>query len=115
MMAMTVPQEWEDGYTARLAGEYDLAQGRRVTLERLRLGGGYDWNPIPADTLSPIVPDSDRWLVSAGARLRVSEDVVADVAVMGVIFRDRPSELEELPVEYSNFAVLTGVTLRWLQ
>lgn len=107
-MTTTIPQRWNDGYTLRLGGEAPV--GRRTTV---RAGAGYDWAPVPRETLSPIVPDSDRYLVSAGASSPLAGGIIADLAVMGVIFRPRQSALEELPVEYRNWAVLTGITLRY--
>jgi hypothetical protein len=58
------------------------------------------------------VPDADRLLMSLGASIDVG-DMVADVALMGVAFFDRDSELAELPASYENFALLTGLAIHY--
>jgi long-chain fatty acid transport protein len=106
MMSMTIPQNWHDGVILRTGLEYNLDP------TRLRFGFGYDWNPVPADTLSPIVPDSDRFLVSGGALFEV-RGLYGEVSAMGVIFRTRDSTLPQFPVRYSTFAILTGLSLSY--
>lgn len=107
-MSLEVPQRWDDGWTARLAGEVTVRKDVRV-----RAGVGYDWSPVPAETLGPIVPDSDRWFASVGGSFPVAKDLSADVSLMGVFFRSRQSELPEFPVEYDSVGALAGVALRY--
>jgi long-chain fatty acid transport protein len=104
---LTIPQNWSDGYTLRVGAEYALDS------VRLRAGVGYDWNPAPSQTLSPIIPDSDRILFSGGASFDIPGGVIAEVALMGVAFRERTSTLPEFPAVYSSFALLTGLSLSY--
>jgi long-chain fatty acid transport protein len=107
MMNVTVPQDWSNGWTLRTGAEYEFDSWS------LRTGIGYDWNPVPTATLGPIIPDSNRWLVSGGASLNLPENLVGEVAVMGVIFNSRTSDVTAFPASFSNWAVLTGLSLRY--
>ena len=109
IMTTTIPQNWNDGYVARGGAEYAFERAR------LRIGFGYDWNPIPSSTLGPLLPDSDRWLISSGASLDLSSGLVAELGVMGVLFRQRFSTMPDFPVQYSNYALLTGLSLSYRQ
>jgi long-chain fatty acid transport protein len=106
-MDTTIPQDWHDGWVARLGVEAEVGE------TRVRGGIGYDWNPVPEETLGPIIPDSDRFLLSAGAGRRLGSTLVGELAVMAVLFRDRTSALAELPVEYANFGILTAFTVHY--
>jgi long-chain fatty acid transport protein len=107
LMSVSVPQNWSDGYVLRTGGEWAW------DTFRVRGGFGYDWNPVPTNTLGPIVPDSNRWLFSGGIESDFGNSLIGELSLMGVIFESRRSTLPTLPVEYSNFAVLTGLTLRY--
>lgn len=100
---LTIPESWHDGYTLRVGGEYVFGKWTA------RAGVGYDWSPAPANTLSPTIPDSSRWLVSAGTAVNLPSGFVLEASMMGVIFNSRRSELPELPVEYSSYALLFSV------
>ncbi len=55
-------QNWNDVVAIRLGAEY------RVTDPlALRIGFAYDPTPVPAETLSPLLPDSDRFNYMVGA------------------------------------------------
>jgi long-chain fatty acid transport protein len=56
------PENWKDVVGVDVGAEY------RVTDPlALRIGFRYDPSPVPADTLSPLLPDSDRLFYCAGA------------------------------------------------
>ena len=56
------PEHWKDVVGVDVGAEY------RVTDPlALRIGFRYDPSPVPADTLSPLLPDSDRLFYCAGA------------------------------------------------
>ncbi len=56
------PEKWKDVMGVDVGAEY------RVTDPlALRLGFRYDPSPVPADTLSPLLPDADRLFYCAGA------------------------------------------------
>jgi long-chain fatty acid transport protein len=107
MMSTSIPQNWHDGYVLRTGGEWAFD-----TL-RVRGGFGYDWNPVPDQTLGPIVPDSNRWLVAGGASVDLPSHLEAELSVMGVIFEERQSQLQAFPAKYRDFAVLTGLALSY--
>jgi long-chain fatty acid transport protein len=109
IMTTTIPERWNDGYVARGGIEYAYDK------TKLRFGFGYDWNPVPDATLNPFLPDADRWLISGGASVDMSSGIVAELGVMGVLFRSRFSDLPEFPVQYSNYAVLTSLSLSYRQ
>jgi len=56
------PENWKDVVGVDVGAEY------RVTDPlALRIGFRYDPSPVPADTLSPLLPDADRFFYCAGA------------------------------------------------
>jgi long-chain fatty acid transport protein len=104
---VTLPQEWNNGYTLRGGAEFTAGRFRP------RLGVGYDWTPIPSRTLTPIIPDSDRVLVSGGLSVDLPARLVLEGAVMGVIFLSRNSTLPAFPVRYSNWGVLSALAISY--
>lgn len=63
--ASTVPENWKDIWTAGLGAAWRLAPEWTVR-------GGYIFmqSPVPEETLSPTLPDSDQHVVSAGVGYR---------------------------------------------
>jgi long-chain fatty acid transport protein len=99
--SLVLPQQWGQGYVLRFGGELELGRWRA------RLGVGYDWNPVPAQTLGPFIPDANRVLVTAGlGMMDLPAHLAAELSLMGVIFQTRTSELPTFPVQYSNWALL---------
>ena len=47
----TIPLEWDDAYSIRVGGDYALTEN-----DTIRLGYIYEKNPIPNDTLVPVIP-----------------------------------------------------------
>jgi long-chain fatty acid transport protein len=107
-MSMSIPQRWHDGWTARVGGEWIYSP-----TDKLRAGIGYDWNPVPASTLSPIIPDADRVLLSFGASHDFGNDLTGELSLMGVFFQDRRSELPGFGVRYLNTALLTSLSVSY--
>lgn len=103
-----IPQNWDDGITLRAGAELRLDRRWRV-----RAGGGYDWNPVPAETMTPIIPDSDRFFFSAGATADLPSGMTVSLSLMAVVFRERGSELAEFPARYENAALLTGLSISY--
>ena len=63
-------KDWEDSSAYRLGLEYAFSDS--FTL----MGGfAYDENPVPDETLDFILPDSDAYLFSVGARFQVTEQM----------------------------------------
>jgi long-chain fatty acid transport protein len=108
IMNLSVPQNWHDGWVLRTGGQYDF--------EKLSVRGGigYDWNPIPDQTLSPLLPDANRWLVSGGASLNMW-NMIGEIGLLGVIFEGRSSANPMLPVHFSNYAIVTSLSLSYRQ
>jgi long-chain fatty acid transport protein len=107
MLSQTIVTNWRDGYTLRIGGEYNFGP------VAARLGFGFDWTPVPQSTLGPIVPDSFRYLVAGGAKVNLPRGFALEAAIMGVIFKDRQSNLPELPIEYRTWAVLTSFAVSY--
>jgi long-chain fatty acid transport protein len=81
---------------------------------RVRIGGGYDQSPVPSSTLGPLLPDTERVLVSAGVGVRWRW-LSLDLGYLAVFLLRRSSENPDLLASYGTFAQvisLTG-TVRW--
>jgi long-chain fatty acid transport protein len=77
------PEDWEDVIAIRVGGEY------RVTDQfAVRLGIYFDESPVPDETMSPLLPDSDRFFYCAGAGYKV-RNWTFDLAYMYVDKDDR--------------------------
>jgi long-chain fatty acid transport protein len=99
-----LPLQWTNAVTVRLAAEYRLLAERLA----LRLGFGWDQTPVPTNTLSPLAPDADRWLVSAGIGWRQG-GLGIDAGYMAVILPSRTSTNPELIATYETLAHVIGV------
>jgi long-chain fatty acid transport protein len=83
-------QDWKDVIAVRLGGEY------RVTDQfAVRLGFYYDESPVPAETMSPLLPDADRYHYTAGAGYKL-RNWTFDLSYMYVDKDDR-SENNQTP------------------
>ena len=58
-------QNWKDVMAYRVGLEYRVSDPLA-----LRAGFSYDPTPVPAETLSPLLPDSDRFYYTLGAGLK---------------------------------------------
>lgn len=90
------PKDWDDVISIRLGGEYALGESWL-----LRAGYVWDQSPVPAETRSPELPDSDRQMVMAGLGWKWNKLVIdaaysylwAENAPMGSIY-PLPGEFE---------------------
>ncbi len=57
----SVNKSWEDVWSIRLGGEYELTEN-----VALRCGAVWDQSPIPDATVAPEMPDSNRYMATAG-------------------------------------------------
>ncbi len=57
----TLPLEWDDSYSVRVGADYALTKNDTV-----RLGYVYEKNPIPSDTLIPVIPAICKHQIEAG-------------------------------------------------
>jgi long-chain fatty acid transport protein len=72
-------RDWEDRAALRIGYEHRDWGALRLPL-RMRLGGAYDPTPSPARTLSPTLPDADRFLVSGGLGWTPFEPLTVDLS-----------------------------------
>ncbi|HNQ78024.1 MAG TPA: outer membrane protein transport protein [Acidobacteriota bacterium] len=56
-----LPFDWEDTMAYRLGFNYRFSD-----MTEIRWGIVYDESPVPAETLSPVLPDTDRWMLTFG-------------------------------------------------
>jgi long-chain fatty acid transport protein len=77
------PEDWDDVVGVNVGAEYRVTEPLS-----LRLGFRWDPTPVPADTLSPLLPDADRLFYCAGAGYKV-RNWTFDLSYMYVDKNDR--------------------------
>ncbi len=82
---------WNDVWAYKIGGQYALTKNID-----LRAGYMYDTNPIPYNTLGPILPDSDRQSFSIGSGIHV-DNVIIDMAYMYTRFNNRSVNNQDMP------------------
>ena len=80
-----VEENWEDSFIYRVGMQYQVNDDFA-----LRAGFLYDQTPQPVETMDPILPDSDRWALTAGFGYKVGK-LVIDFAYQYEPFKDRES------------------------
>ncbi|WP_136796297.1 OmpP1/FadL family transporter [Desulfosediminicola ganghwensis] len=104
-------KDWDDTWAIRLGVEYEL--NPQVTL----MGGiAYDENPVPEETASFELPDSDAWLFSAGARYAYSDNMEFGLAILYDYKEERTFSNESVDGEFSNasaFLVTAGLSYKF--
>jgi long-chain fatty acid transport protein len=98
-------RKWTHTFNYHLGAEWALNDAFRF-----RLGGMYDPTPIPASTLSPDLPDSNRVNLAVGAGYRVG-GFTFDVGYQLVILTQTTSTLAAFPAQYHGTASLLGITV----
>jgi len=104
------PQRWIDTSTFRLGAEYAI--GPRL---RVRTGAGYDYSPVPDETLSPMLPDADRIFLNAGASWMFDARWGVDLGYTWASFADRDVrtvKVNPFPAAYTGAAHLLAMNLR---
>jgi long-chain fatty acid transport protein len=90
------PRRWHDTLALRVGAEYTgLVDGLAM-----RAGFAIDPSPSPRDTLSPSLPDSDRYLVTVGAGYAFGFGLRGDLALGRVILAPTASHGEAFAGEY---------------
>lgn len=75
-LAITIPQNWQDGWLYSIGGEYDFA--KNLTL---RTGFAYEKSPVQDPTERNLgFPDNNRYWLSGGATWKVTEATAVDFA-----------------------------------
>jgi long-chain fatty acid transport protein len=95
----SVALDLHNSWTVRGGGELRLAGGRL----HLRLGLGYDATPLPVQTLSPLLPDGNRVIASAGIGWHEHWFAV-DIAYMAVVVLTRTATNPDLRATYDSNA-----------
>ncbi len=98
------PKQWHHGFQYRLGAEYALDPKWQI-----RAGLIYDESPAPRQTLSPDVPDSDRFNIAAGGSFLFGKSQV-DLGYQLIIFTGRNSLYPPLPAHYSGTAHVLSLT-----
>jgi long-chain fatty acid transport protein len=114
MLSTSNPNHWKNTLTYRLSFQFSYVENLI-----LRMGGGFDDNPVPDGTLSPTLPDCDRIFAGLGAQYFFpSIGLNVALAWQGTHFvprsvypEDQPTIKNALPQRYTNFAQLISLTL----
>jgi long-chain fatty acid transport protein len=80
---VALPFQFRDGWFYSIGAEYVLDP--RTTL---RAGVGYEVTPITDQVRIPILPDSDRIWLSAGASFKLQPNIILDVGYSHLFFKD---------------------------
>jgi long-chain fatty acid transport protein len=99
------PKQWSHSFQYRLGAEYSLNPHWQI-----RAGVIYDESPAPQQTLSPDIPDSDRFNIAAGGSFLFGESQQVDLGYQAIIFTGRNSSFPPLPAHYNGLAHALSVT-----
>lgn len=105
----TIDAEWGDSYNIRTG--FDLACGDR---NHWRFGAYFDETPQPDPSVGPLLPDADRFGISAGFG-RVGERVTFDLALLYIEFEERSTSTNDNNFNgtYESSTLLLGGSLSW--
>ena len=114
-----IEENFEDSFIFRGGLQYMLNEKFA-----LRAGFLYDLTPQPVDSMDPMLPDSDRWALTAGIGYNTGKFAI-DVAYQFEPFKDRTSPNRSLPGyqigpvnlgegTYSSTAHLFGISFRFM-
>jgi long-chain fatty acid transport protein len=115
---LVTPENWSDSWLFRLGGQYTFSPKFC-----LRAGFIYDQTPQPVESMDPLLPDADRYAVTAGFGWKLAKNVVLDLTFHHEIFNDRTSPNRDIykfgPVNfgestYSMSAELLGISLSFV-
>lgn len=104
------PRNWTTAPLVRIGGQYQL--GDAV----LRAGAGYDFTPVPKETVDPTLPDNNRFYFTLGGGYSFGV-IRADLAYMGLTVAPRDAVVnvnfpQTAPGTYnSTFIHLIGLSL----
>lgn len=106
-LSSVLPQEWEDVYNYRIGVRFDLSP-----VSQVRFGYVYDETPQPDQSVSPLLPDSNRNGITFGYG-HDGGGMTWDVAVMYLPFDERSTSVNHNNYNgtYNTTAYLLGVTL----
>ena len=90
-LVVDFPLKWEDAVLFKFGAEYDIS--KKVTV---RAGYAYGNNPIPANTINPVIPAVIENHVSAGASFNVGRNFVINAAFEYGLNKDVTSSYSNL-------------------
>lgn len=100
--------DWENTIGVRLGCEWRAAKPLTI-----RAGLLFDQSPVPAETLAPSSPDSDRVGVSVGTGLHVGDFSFDAFYQLLVLTGERSTSEDAPPAEYSGLAHMMGLGISW--
>jgi long-chain fatty acid transport protein len=83
-------KNYKDTWIFRLGGEYELNSSVTLSAGYLR-----DLNPVPDQTVDPILPDADRNGFCVGFSYKINEKISFDLAYMYLPFDQRTTEVSD--------------------
>jgi long-chain fatty acid transport protein len=86
-LSQSIPEHWKNTWTIRTGHEIAVWDTLKV-----RVGGGYDQNPVKDEYLTPMLPDSDRIFLSLGLGYKFQFGLTIDLAYMFTYFLPRKVE-----------------------
>jgi long-chain fatty acid transport protein len=100
-----------DSWGVRVGGELRVISDGRL---RIRLGAGWDQTPVPAATLGPLIPDSDRVVVGGGLGYHAKRYSI-EAGYLAAILLKSTSQNPDLHATYSTVGhvVSAAFTLRF--
>jgi long-chain fatty acid transport protein len=100
-----LPKRWHVVWSFGLGGEYKLSDALAV-----QAGLGYERTPVPDETLTPDLPDADRWRAHLGAGYAFGSFNVG-LGYEFLLLPDKTSTAQVLPGTYNGTAHVLVVTL----
>lgn len=101
----TLAKNWKDSWSFHLGGEYAVTPAIAV-----RLGAEYDATPSPLDTMTPDLPDWNRYSASVGLGFNF-EPIRADLGYQFVLLHKTTSTVPGFEGTYDGTANVVGLTL----
>ncbi len=105
----TTVLDWSDSVGLRAGVEYRVLDGKLA----LRVGGGFDWTPVPAHTMSPLAPDANRGIATLGLGYR-GHGIGADVGYLAAILLDRTSTNPDYVASYHSIGHVVAINV-WIR
>jgi long-chain fatty acid transport protein len=111
---ITVPRNYNNGYTWRLGAEVAAMPKLKVRAGALR-----DVAPTPSEWLSPTIPDSNVWGASVGASYEVIRGLTVDAAYFHAFYdevttpRGADGTFNVFPATYDTHANIVSLGVTW--
>ncbi len=103
----TIENDWRDAGAVRLGAQYEIQDGFPV-----RLGFGYDFTPIPDETVSASLPGNDRLIASLGTGYTFDFGLRTDLGYQIVSTVPRQVDNDVTPDgEYQTTAHILGLNV----